>query len=121
VGLSTHKYPDRNIFILLLHFLNMAIGLVLLVICVLVIAIWLIFESKRMKHKIFAILLIGLVLFSYFSFVFVFKGKEIDYTSFDGIQDAATMYFSWLGTIFVNFKTITTKAINMDWSGNETG
>ena len=99
----------------------MAIGIVLLVICVLIIAIWLIFESKRMKHKVFAIFLIGFVLFSYFSFMFVFKNKDVDFKSVDGVKEASSMYFSWLGTLFSNFKTITAKAIKMNWKGNMTG
>ena len=99
----------------------MAIGVNLLVVSVLIIAIWIIVELKRMRHKIFAIFLIGLVLFSYLSLSFVFKEKEINFTSIEGMTTAATLYFSWLGTVFSNFKSITSKAIKMDWKGNETG
>ena len=99
----------------------MAVGVTLLVISVLIIAIWIIIEMKRMRHKVFAIFLIGLLLFSYLSFTLVLKGKDIDLTSMEGMKEAGTLYFSWLGTIFINFKSITAKAIKMDWKGNETG
>lgn len=99
----------------------MAVGVTLLVISVLIIAIWVVVELKRMRHKVFAIFLIGLILFSYLSFTIVLKGKDVDLTSFEGMKEAGTLYFSWLGTVFTNFKTITAKAIKMDWKGNETG
>ena len=98
----------------------MAIGITLLVIAVLIIAIWVVVEVKRMRHKIFALFLIGLILFSYLSFSFVLKNKEINF-SVDGIKTAAMLYFSWFGTVFSNIKTITSNSINLNWKGNETG
>ncbi len=73
-----------------------------------------------MRHKIFAIFLIGLILFAYLSFTFVLKDKDIDYSSVSGLVDGTEIYFSWLGSIFGNAKTITTNAIKMDWNSNET-
>jgi len=99
----------------------MELGVALLIISVLIIAIWVIFEAKRMKHKLLAVFLIGLLLFSYFSFNFVFKDEEIDYKSVDGLKTAANLYLSWLGTIFTNVKAISANAIKMDWKGNQTG
>tara|TARA_Y100000034_G_scaffold45400_1_gene55827 strand:- start:8100 stop:8405 length:306 start_codon:yes stop_codon:yes gene_type:complete len=98
----------------------MAIGITMLVISVLIIAIWVIIEIKRLKHKLFAIFLIGLLLFAYFSSVVVFKEKDIDYKTIPGIIDATKIYFSWLGFIFSNMKTITAGAVQMDWESNET-
>ena len=92
-----------------------------MVISVLVIAIWIIVEMKRMRHKVFAVFLIALVLFSYISFSFVLKNKDVDLMTIEGMTTATTLYFSWLGTVFSNFKTITSKAIKMNWKGNETG
>lgn len=68
----------------------------------------------------FAVFLIGLILFSYLSFAFVFKDNEIDFTSIEGIREAGGLYFAWLGTVFSNLKSITSNAIDMDWQ-NETG
>ena len=41
----------------------MALGVMFFVVAVAVIAIWILIEAKRMKHKIFAIFLIALILF----------------------------------------------------------
>ena len=32
--------------------------------------------------------------------------------------DAGKIYFSWLGSVFFNLKTITTHAVKMDWGDN---
>jgi len=97
----------------------MVSAITFLVIAVLIIAIWVIIEVKRMRHKIFAIFLIALILFGYFSFTFVLRDKNVDYSSFSGILKGTEIYFSWLGSIFGNAKTVTTNAIKMDWGGNK--
>ena len=94
----------------------MAIGITLLIIAVLIIAIWIVIEVKRFRHKIFAIFLIALILFTYLSFTTVLKGKDIDYKTIPGITEASKLYISWLGSIFGNVKTMTTHAINLDWA-----
>jgi len=99
----------------------MVFGTTFLILAVLIIAVWLIIEAKRFKHKLFAIFLIGLILFSYFSFISVFKEQQIDFKSISGITSAGKLYFSWLFSVFGNFKTITMNVINMDWKLNETG
>ncbi len=99
----------------------MAVGITILVISILIIAIWVIVEMKRMRHKIFAIFLIVLILFSYLSLSFVLKDEEINIFSTEGMKKVSTLYFSWLGTVFSNLKTITSKAIKMNWKGNVTG
>ncbi len=97
----------------------MEIGVTLFIVGILVAAIWLIIELKRLKHKVFALLLIGLILFSYISASVVFAEKNIDYTSIGGLSKAAGIYFNWLGSVFLNIKTITANAIKMDWTGDE--
>ena len=99
----------------------MVLSITIFVVAILIIAIWVIVEMKRMRHKIFALFLIGLILFSYLSFTLVLKGHEVNITTFDGIREAGGLYVVWLGTIFSNLKSITSKTIDMDWKGNETG
>jgi hypothetical protein len=99
----------------------MVLGVTIFVVAILIIAIWVIIEMKRMRHKMFAIFLIGLILFSYLSFSFVFKDEEVNLTSVEGLEKAAGLYFSWFGSIFSNLKTMTANAIDMNWKGNETG
>jgi ABC-type microcin C transport system permease subunit YejE len=98
----------------------MAIGTTLITVVVLVVAIWIFIEMKRFKHKIFAILLILLILFTYMSFAATIKGKDLDFKSIDGIKEAGQLYFSWLGSIFGNLKSLTSNAISMNWSVNKT-
>ena len=114
-------YKIRNIFILPPLFAVMMIGTALFVIAVLIIGIWVVVEIKRMRHKIFAIFLIAVILFLYFSITTVFKEKQVDLTSVSGISDAVKVYFSWLGGAFSNLKSLTANVINMNWKGNSTG
>ena len=98
----------------------MEVGLTLFVIAILIIAVWVIIEMKRFRHKLLAIFLIALILFTYVSFSVTLKGKDIDYKTLSGLSSATKLYFSWLGSIFVNVKTITTNAIDMTWKSNST-
>ncbi len=98
----------------------MVVGITLFVVAALVAAIWIIIEMKRLKHKLFAIFLIFLVLFTYISFTVVLKDHDVDIKTVPGMVEATKLYFSWLGSVFSNMKSITVQAIKMDWSGNET-
>jgi len=98
----------------------MVIGTTLFIVAVLIIAVWIVIEIKRFRHKIFALFLIGLILFMYFSFTFATDGKNIDFKTVPGLIKAAKLYFSWLGYTFENLKTITVNVIGMDWKANET-
>ncbi len=97
----------------------MKIGVTLFIIAILAIMIWFIFEFKRMKHKLLAIFLIALLLFSFFSFNAVFSGKDLSIKDVSDLGNLAKIYFSWLGNVFNNVKTITAQAIHLDW-GNKT-
>lgn len=98
----------------------MHFGLALIIIVSLVALIWIVIELKRFKHKIFAIFLIALILFAYVSLTIVFKGKDVDYKTVEGVKVASGIYFSWLGGVFGNLKSITTNAVNMNWGANNT-
>ncbi len=98
----------------------MVIGITFFVIAVLIIAIWVIIEIKRLKHKLFAIFLIALILFTYLGFTMALKGQDVDLKTVPGLIKATNLYFSWLGSIFGNLKSITTYTVKQDWSSNET-
>ena len=91
------------------------ISIVLIVVSILVVGIWTLVELRKFKHQLWAFFLIGLILFAYLSFTLTTRGHDIDYTSFSGIMDAGKIYFSWLGSVLVNFKTIVGHAIGLDW------
>ncbi|MCK5610922.1 hypothetical protein KAR91_54110 [Candidatus Pacearchaeota archaeon] len=97
----------------------MVVGVTLFITAVLIIAIWVVIEVKRLKHKLFAVLLIGLILFSYLSAAMIFRGQDVDLTSPSGVIEAGGVYFSWLGSVSKNFIQLTGNAINMDWGTDE--
>jgi hypothetical protein len=91
------------------------IGIVLMLVAAVIVIIWVMVEFQRLKHKIFAIVLISLILFGYLSFALVLKDKNLDYRSVAGLMTAGKVYFSWLGGTLGNFKTMTSHAISLDW------
>lgn len=93
----------------------MGIGVTLFVLSVLVIAIWVFIEIKRLKHKLFAIFLILMLLFFYFTGAFVLKDQNIDLKSVPGIMTASKLYFSWLFSLGSNFQSMTTHAVSLNW------
>jgi len=68
-----------------------------------------------MKHKIFAIFLIGAIIFAYLTFSISLGGQKADFTSVSGVIDAGEIYLSWLSGIFGKVKMITAYAIGLDW------
>ena len=97
----------------------MVINSGLLIMCVLVAGIWILIEVKRLKHKLFAIFLIGLILFSYISFATIFKDSSLDFKTTEGLIEGGKIYFLWLSSITGNFMSITTNAVKMDWKVND--
>ena len=91
-------------------------GTGIFILAVLVAGIWIIIEIRRFRHKIFAIFLIVLLILSYLSFFTVFRGQDLDLTTISGIMTATKIYFSWLLSIYDNFKSLTVNAIRMDWT-----
>lgn len=94
----------------------MALSTTFIIMATLIVAIWLIIEVKRMKHKLFAIFLIGLIILAYLGFVITLSKQDIDYTSTSGLSYAGKIYFSWFSGIFSKMKSITGYAIGLDWS-----
>lgn len=86
-----------------------------MIVAVLIISVWIIIEIKRFKHKLFALILIALILFTYIGFTAVVSGKDLDLKTAKGLTEASKIYFSWLYSIGENFKKITINAIKMDW------
>ena len=93
---------------------------ILILVVVLIAVIWLFIEFKRFRHKMLAVFLIVLILFTYISFSAVIKNKNIDLKTFEGIKQAGHLYVLWLGNAFKNVKVVTSNVINMNWQANET-
>lgn len=99
----------------------MGLGIGFFVVAALIAVIWVFIEFKRLRHKIFAIFLIGLILFTYVSFSVVIKNHNIDFKSVDGWLSAGGLYFGWIFSAFDNAKYLTAQAVKLDWSSaNET-
>ena len=92
------------------------IGVAVMVIGIVIVAIWIVIELKRMRHKVFAIFLIALIIFSYISITYVLKGKDVDLKTTSGLIKGIKIYAGWLASAFGNIKTITSNVINMDWA-----
>ena len=98
----------------------MELGGTFFIVAAIIALIWILIEVKRFKHKIFALFLIGLILFSYLSAAMIFHGKELDLKTVPGVIAASRIYISWLGTVFQNTKQITANVVDMDWGSNKT-
>lgn len=94
----------------------MIVGITLIIVCGLIALIWITSEIRKIKHKIWALFLIILIIFGYISFTVTTKNHDLDLRSFSGIMQAFKIYFSWLGNIFGNIKSLTGSAVQMDWS-----
>lgn len=89
----------------------MSVIIALSVILGLILLIWGLAEFKRAKHKVLAILMIGILLFLYFSATTVFKDKQVDFKSASGIFNAVKIYFTWFGSALGNVQTFTANFI----------
>jgi uncharacterized membrane protein len=92
----------------------------LFIVIALIVLLVVFLKVKHMNQRLSAIIIVVLLLFFYVSYSKVTEDQEIDYKSASGVEKGARLYFTWLGNLFDNFRTITGNAINMDWTGNET-
>jgi len=97
----------------------MEVGIAVFVAAALIIIVWIMIEMKRVRHKVFALFLIGVIIFLFLSSSFVFKDYDIDFKSVSGITAASKIYLSWLGSAFTNFQT-TINAVKTNWEENKT-
>jgi len=92
-----------------------------LVLGILIVMLLIFFKTKRFQHKFYAILILVLLIFFYTTGSKIIKENNINIKTFDGMVTAGKLYFSWLGHILGNVKTLTGNVIKMDWGGNSTG
>lgn len=99
----------------------MALIFIFFVIGILILVVWLLI--KFVKHGLLAILflfLIAVVLFSFFTLNAAFNGKEVSLNSLLDIGKAFKVYFSWLGNIFENVKSVTGNVVNVVQNSSNT-
>lgn len=90
------------------------------IIVVLIVVLWLFLKARHMKHQWYAIFLVLLILFIYLTGWKIINDNNIDLNSFNGVMSAMKLYFSWLGNLFSNVRTIAGDAVKMSWA-NVTG
>jgi hypothetical protein len=98
----------------------MALTSILVALIAIISLVLILFEVKKTKHKILLILILGLILFGYFSFIMVFKNRPISIKNLSDVDNLIGLYFSWLSHVFNNIKTLTGQITKMDWSSNST-
>ena len=96
----------------------MSFGIGFFIMAALIAGIWVFIEFKRLRHKIFAIVLMVLIIFTYVSFSVTIKNHDLDMKTASGWLSAGKLYFSWLGSVFHNTKYITAQAVKLDWSAD---
>lgn len=87
-----------------------------LIIIALIVLAFVFLRFRHIKHKVFLIGFIILLLFIYTTSSRVLAEHNIDWKSVGGIEKALKVYFSWIGGAFGNLKVITSNAIKMDWA-----
>ena len=90
------------------------------IIIILIAIAFLFLRFRHMKHKVYLILLIVVLLFFYVTGTQILSDHEVDWTSVSSIGGALKTYFSWMGSVGGNFKSITGNALKLDWKLNET-
>ena len=95
-------------------------GISWIIIGVLVVVFLIVLKARHVKHRFFALILVLLFIFIYFTSTSLLSNQGIDFKSFEGWVKAGKIYFSWLVHAFGNTKSIVGNAVKMDWAGNST-
>jgi len=91
-----------------------------ILIAILLVLIFIIVRFKELKHRIFIIFIIVLILFGILSIGAIYTKNEVDLTSFEGLVAATKLYTSWLKTVYINVAQLTGQAVKQDWGINIT-
>jgi len=70
-------------------------------------------SSTKSQIKLIFVVLLALFLFG--TILVVYTNNKFELTSYGGFLDAGKVYLGWLGNGFQNLKSLTGKAIGMDW------
>ena len=73
-------------------------------------------KMNHIRHRIFIIFLIVLALFLYVTTLMVTNDNNLKFTSSEGVFHAIKVYTGWLAHSYQNLKTLTGRAIAMDWT-----
>ena len=96
----------------------METGSVILSLMIVAASTWLVMLMVKLRHKLFVIIIIALILFGYLGFNLALEGHEADLTDFKGVAEASGIYFSWLGSAFGTAQTITSRVVENNSEDN---
>lgn len=89
-------------------------------VAILILIVYLVMKVSSKKQEVAIGMTWFLFLFIVFTTTYLYISSDYKLTTFDGFAGFVKHYFSWLGAMFENVKTITTNAINLDWGANHT-
>jgi len=89
------------------------IGWIILIIAIA--AIVFLSQLSHLRHKSRVIAIVVVLLFLSLTFLKVASVNSAELGSASGIFQATQFYFSWLGHVFDNLRTITGNIVRMDW------
>ncbi len=89
---------------------------VFIVVGLISLGVWIFFEASNFKSKIYTTLILSILTFLLISAGFLFRGKDIDLSTSEGIVEATGIYFSFISIAIKNVFTVTANAINMEWA-----
>jgi hypothetical protein len=101
----------------------MAFNFAWIILIVAIALVYVFFTLKKYRHKVWAFLLISIIIFLFITGTIAFAGKGINFQTNDGLKQAGNLYVAWLGHSLSNLKVLTGNAIKMDWTStnkNET-
>lgn len=73
-------------------------------------------KMNHIRHRIFIIGLILVALFLYVTTMLVSDEHNLDFSSSEGVFNAVRVYTGWLAHSYQNVKSLTGRAIGMDWT-----
>ena len=85
------------------------------IIGLIVLALFLVFKVRHIKHRFYLIVFVLLILFLSLTLPRVMEDSSVNLKTASGIYSAAKVYFSWLVHAFNNLKVLTSNAIKMNW------
>lgn len=72
-------------------------------------------KLSHFRHRFKIMAIIAVILLLSLTFLKVADVNSVDLGSASGLFDGVKLYFSWIGHVFGNMRTITGNIVRMDW------
>jgi len=91
-----------------------------LIIGVLIVIAVIALKINHLRHKIWIVAVILLVIFLYMTVSLVYKENELKVDNTEDFFHITKVYLGWLGNGFNNLKSLTGYAVKLDWGSSNT-